>query len=246
MLFRSYDSQKQCYSDPRDSIKSKPTYAFLPSPTTTTELAERNNRQDKLNVGAQYIVADSKDKTKCIPAALTDLPYILSTKTFKYLKSKKNNVEPPLLLDLRTSGALGVISCEYDILKKFIRNIIFELSYYHAPEDVQFVFFFNKNKDTSEQKEIVENYKFLPHTNELFDDLSQFIFDDESAAIIFTKLLSIMDERSKASKKDDDDSGTNDKFTQIVCVVFDDYDIKKTGFSKHLPEVPKEDRKSVV
>ena len=30
------------------------------------------------------------------------------------------------------------------------------------------------------------------------------------------------------------------KQTQIVCIVFDDYNIKETGFSKFLPEVPKE------
>lgn len=49
-----------------------------------------------------------------------------------------------------------------------------------------------------------------------------------------------MNSRSNNKKEDSDESVSDGKLTQIVCVVFCDYDIKETGFSKFLPEVPKE------
>ncbi|MEE0264904.1 MAG: FtsK/SpoIIIE domain-containing protein, partial [Acutalibacteraceae bacterium] len=86
--------------------------------------------------------------------------------------------------------------------------------------------------------EKIKNYKYLPHVNELFEDASQFVFDEKSAAIAFGKLQAIMGERTKKSEDDDSESSTKEQYTQIVCIVFDDYDIKETGFSKYLPQPP--------
>lgn len=221
----------------------------------------------------------NEDKNKFL---LTELPYVFANKGvdlddkneiigFNYLRSD-DGCKPPLLVDLKSSGALGVISNDEEVSKNFVQHIIFELAYYHSPEDLQFVFLFDrkyekniknlekelaqlknnkKSKDEIIAKErelqlaktvlqdTFENYKYLPHTNELFDGASQFVFDKESSGLVFGQLLSIMNERTKI-KKEDDDEGSLPKQTQIVCVVFDDYDIKETGFSKFLPEVPKE------
>lgn len=181
---------------------------------------------------------------------LTDLAYTFANKGvdpednneiigFNYLRSD-DGTKPPLLLDLKSCGALGVISNDDQTSQNFIRHVVFELSYYHSPEDLQFVFFFNKEDDIAKQNEVLQNYKYLPHTNELFDGVSQFVFNKESSGIVFGQLLSIMNERTKTKKEDKDDNDINDKQTQIVCIVFDDYNIKETGFSKYLPEVPKE------
>lgn len=222
---------------------------------------------------------ETEDKNKFL---LTDLPYVFANKGidpsdnneiigFNYLRSD-DNCKPPLLVDLKSSGALGVISNDEQTSKNFVQHIIFELSYYHSPEDLQFVFFFdkkyddnikklakelaklkdegeNKNGIKAKEKEIqqakadlqdnLKNYKYLPHANELFEGISQFVFNKESSGIVFGQLLSIMNERSK-NKKDDEENLDCNKQTQIVCVVFYDYDIKETGFSKYLPEVPKE------
>lgn len=185
------------------------------------------------------------DKNKYL---LTDLAYNLANKGaspdgaaigFNYLRSS-GDTKPPLLLDLKSCGALGVISNNNELSHKFVRHVIFELSYYHSPEDLQFVFFFDEENELSRQNEVIENYKYLPHTNELFDGVSQFVFNKESAGVVFGNLLSIMNERA-ASKKDEENAEQSDeKFTQIVCLVFYDYDIKETGFSKFLPEVPVE------
>ena len=187
----------------------------------------------------------SEDKNKFL---LTDLPYVFANKGidlvdnkeiigFNYLRSDDGS-KPPLLVDLKSSGALGVISNDAHTTRNFVQHIVFELVYYHSPEDLQFVFFF----DSRYEEDILrlENYKYLPHTNELFDGVSQFVFNKESSGIVFGQLLSIMNERSKNKTDNDDEKGAEQKQTQIVCVVFDDYDIKETGFSKFMPEVPKE------
>lgn len=186
-----------------------------------------------------------EDKNKFL---LTDLPYVFANKGvdgedinevigFDYLRSD-DGTKPPLLLDLRSSGALGVVSNDLRTSYNFIQHIIFELAYYHSPEDLQFVFFFDKEENIQKQDAMIENYRYLPHANELFDGISQFVFDKKSSGLVFGQLLTIMNERS--STKADETDGESQKLTQIVCVVFYDYNIKETGFSKFLPEVPKE------
>lgn len=179
---------------------------------------------------------------------LTDLPYVFANKGvdsedvnevvgFNYLRSD-DGTKPPLLLDLRTSGVLGVVSNDDRTSRNFIQHIVFELAYYHSPEDLQFVFFFDREDDASRQNEVMKNYRYLPHANELFEGISQFVFDKNSSGLVFGQLLSIMNERSRNESEEGD--AVLQKQTQIVCIVFDDYDIKETGFSKFLPEVPKE------
>ncbi|MCL2808202.1 MAG: FtsK/SpoIIIE domain-containing protein [Coriobacteriia bacterium] len=190
----------------------------------------------------------NEDKNKFL---LTDLAYNFANKGidardrnevvgFNYLRSEDRS-KPPLLLDLQSSGALGVISNDADTSRNFVQHVIFELAYYHSPEDLQFVFFFDKEDDVAKQNEILQNYRYLPHSNELFEGISQFVFDKDSSGIVFGQLLSIMNERSKSKGEEkDEEEDTTQNLTQIVCVVFCDYDIKEIGFSKFLPEVPKE------
>ena len=204
----------------------------------------KNDRKLK-KMSPEEIVA--RDRNKFL---LTDLAYNFANKGvdskngdevlgFNYLRSDTGK-KPPLLIDLKDCGALGVISNNAETSHSFIQHVVFELAYYHSPEDLQFVFFFDKEKDINRQNEIVNNYKYLPHTNELFDGLSQFVFDKESSGLVFGQLLSLMNERNQVKTESDDSAPDNSKLTQVVCVVFYDYDIKETGFSKFLPEVPKE------
>ena len=188
---------------------------------------------------------------------------------FRYLKDYNNTDNlPPLLFELKNCGALGVITEKKpakdenaaggngvgtaenfngDPTENFIRHIVFELAYYHSPENLQFVFFFKRTDDIDERDRKIKNYKYLPHTNELFNNsLSQFVFDKNSAGDVYSALFGIMNERSGSIKTSDDkgDGGEEKKeepnFTQIVCIMFDDYDIKETVFSRFLPEPPKQ------
>lgn len=207
---------------------------------------------------------------------LSNLAYNLANKEdgtgFRFLKSD-GDTKPPMMVDLRSSGVLGVTYDKPETSLDFVRHVVFELAYYHAPEDLQFVFFFDRHYEKKiedlveeikalqkagsrsediakkeaelrrarkEKHDVFENYKYLPHANELFDGVSQFVFDKDSSGIVFGQLLSIMNQRAKNRADEDDEKAVAEKQTQIVCVVFDDYDIKETGFSKFLPEVPKE------
>lgn len=171
---------------------------------------------------------------------LSELPYYLSSKQFRYLQAEKNDQLPPLVLNLKNCGALGIIEPQKKYSAHFIEHIVFELAYYHTPEDLQFIFFFNRETDKKKQAAIIKNYRNLPHTNELFEDASQFVFDKDSAAIAFGKLQAIMGERTKTSEDDEEENKVAEQYTQIVCIIFDDYDIKETGFSKYLPKPPVE------
>lgn len=169
---------------------------------------------------------------------LSELPYFLSSKQFRYLQAENNGQLPPLVLNLKNCGALGLIESQKKYSVHFIEHLVFELAYYHTPEDLQFVFFFNREDDRKKQTDIIKNYRNLPHTNELFEDASQFVFDKESAAIAFGKLQAIMGERTKSTDENDEENKSTEQYTQIVCIIFDDYDIKETGFSKYLPKPP--------
>ena len=263
-------------SEHKDSISYQVQYKkigdrikiFIPSKKETKRQAEMSPEE-----------LSEENKNKFL---LTELPEIFANKGvdpqnprevigFNYLRSD-SGTKPPLLMDLKNSGALGVISNDEQTSRNFIQHVIFELSYYHSPEDLQFVFFFDrsyaekvknleneiqrlkeqkasadiikeklseKQQAKAELQKLIQNYKYLPHSNELFDGLSQCVCDKASAGLAFGQLLSIMNERSKDSKETDENT-VEPKHTQIVCVVFDDYEIKATGFSKFLPEAPKE------
>jgi len=228
----------------KDNIFYDIYYQMKPDGEGIDIILPSKKRQRKL----RKMTPEEREKYDRNKYLLTDLAYNFANKGrtsdddiigFNYLRSS-NDKKPPLLLDLKNCGALGVISDNDDLSQKFIRHLVYELSYYHSPEDLQFVFLFDEESDVSKQNRIIENYKYLPHANELFDGVSQFVFDKESSGNVFGQLLSIMNERA-ASKKDDEEAEQSDqKVTQIVCIVFYDYDIKESGFSKFLPEVPVE------
>ena len=209
-------------------------------------IPEKNKKKSKKTVEQ----IDEENNNKFL---LTDLAYNFANKGldgdevigFNYLRSMKKDIYgqdvlPPLLIDLKNCGVLGVISDNYEMSNDFIRYLVFELVYYHSPEDLQLVFFFNKEDDLGKRDEVVDNYKYLPHTNELFENMSQFVFDKESSGLVFGKLTSIMSERKKENASKENSDGNESKEPQIVCVVFDDYDIKESAFSRYLPEAPKE------
>lgn len=210
----------------------------------------KKKKKKKSKKGFQETTTDLKNQF-----LLTDLPYIFANTQesedsdgkvvqtgFKFLRDTSGKGEkPPLLIDLRNIGTLGVISRDNDISMQFIRHLAFEMAYYHSPEDLQMVFFFNKENNVGRQNEIVEDYLFLPHTNELFENLSQFVFDEKSAGDVFSQLQTIIAERAKSANPDDkEENAVPEKHTQIVCFVMDDYDIKEKAFSKYIPEAPVE------
>lgn len=164
----------------------------------------------------------------------------------------QNNVEyvyPPLVIDFKNCGALGCVDFG-DELTSLLDHIILELAAYHNPQDLQFVFFFSPKKKNDngtfevlnecDRQKRIQNYRCLPHFNELFDGISQFVFDEESAGIVFSKLESIMNERMLDQQAQDEEKIAFDKYRQIVCIFEYDYKLKEKAFSKYLPLPPKQ------
>lgn len=161
---------------------------------------------------------------------LCELPGIVSNK-YKNLKNA------PLLYSLKDKGALGVV--DYNVggaVSKsayFISRMIFELCYYHSPEDLQFVMFYNNEKNWNNIENLISRYKFMPHFRGLFPDKSQFVFDTESANLVMSSLLKIVGERDSKSE-----GNVARKTPHIVVIVFDEHGLKEHALAEYLPKAP--------
>jgi S-DNA-T family DNA segregation ATPase FtsK/SpoIIIE len=105
----------------------------------------------------------------------------------------------PLLYSLKNKGCLGIVDRQAGEVTSrsyyFISRMIFELCYYHTPEDLQFVVFFPPVRNWDKIEDLVNRYKFMPHFRGLFSDKAQFVFNKEDAHIVMSNLLSVMGER---------------------------------------------------
>lgn len=158
---------------------------------------------------------------------LSNLPNAISKK-YRYLTNA------PLLFSLKNCGALGIVSENKDEASGLLERMIFELCYYHSPEDLQFVMLFEKKKNWDDIEQCIRMYKFLPHFRGLFSGKSQFVFDSKSANSVFTSMLELMKERSDSRSS----SSSDRKFPHIVFVVYEEYGLKEHAFAEYLPEVP--------
>lgn len=146
----------------------------------------------------------------------------------------------PLLYSLRDKGALGIV--DYHIEEDwsnayyFTSRMIFELCYYHSPEDLQFIMFFDEQDSWRNIENAMNRYKFMPHFRGLFDDRSQFVFDSTSAGQVMGALLNIMNARAAETK-----SGSTAPVPHVVFVVFDEYGLKEHALAEYLPTPPEKD-----
>ncbi len=170
--------------------------------------------------------------------SLNNLPAVLSSR-FKYMDAA------PLLYSLKNKSALGVVDrninldCSY--AKYFISRMIFELCYYHSPEDLQFIVFFNEAYQWTGIENAMFMYKFMPHFRGLFDDKSQFVFDSHSASLVLGNLLTMMNNR----KANAAEGGEKASSPHIVFIVFNDFCLKEHAFAEFLPKVPENQEKAL-
>ncbi|MEE0954241.1 MAG: FtsK/SpoIIIE domain-containing protein [Eubacterium sp.] len=162
---------------------------------------------------------------------LCHLPSLIADQTH-------NLKNAPLLYSLNHKGALGIvdysIDSPYAYSRYFISRMVFELCYYHSPEDLQFVCFFNERHSWLEIEKTMNIYKFMPHFRGLFSDKSQFVFNQESAGMVLSSLLNIMGERKAAAS----DENAPDPLPHIVVLVFEEYGLKEHAFAEFLPKGP--------
>ena len=166
---------------------------------------------------------------------LSALPGVLSKK-YRFLENA------PLLYSLKHKSCLGIVDRSMDEAVSrsgyFISRMIFELCYYHSPEDLQFVLFFRDQKEWEEIENTINRYKFMPHFRELFSDKSQFVFDNDSSHMVMNSLLTMMNARKAASGESENGRGPH-----VVMVVFDDHGMKEHAFAEYLPKVPEDGAK---
>jgi S-DNA-T family DNA segregation ATPase FtsK/SpoIIIE len=159
---------------------------------------------------------------------LCDLPNNISER-YRYLE------RAPLLYSLKNKGALGIVDKGVDYVdsgaKYLLSQMIFELCYYHSPDQLQFVMFFKGETDRRAMDQALAQYKYLPHFRGLFEDKSQFVFDTKSAGTVLSNLFKIMNER-KMEKND------FSKEPHVVVIVFDDHGLKEHAFAEFLPKAP--------
>lgn len=151
-----------------------------------------------------------------------------------YIANKYKYMTAPLLFSFKNCGALGVVSTNNEKRNFLIERMIFELCFYHSPNNLQFVMMFPPTDDADIIERRIIPYKFLPHFRELLADRSQFIFNTESANAVFSKMLGIMGEREKDKSH----------LPHIIFIVYDEYDIKEHAFAQYLPEVPEDKYKN--
>lgn len=172
------------------------------------------------------------------------------------LRQRFSNLpKAPLLYSLKNSGVLGIVdptvtdgdpqllTASYSYI---IKRMIFDLCLHHSPEDLQFVMFFDRNTQKEQYRMITYDYRYLPHFNGLFSDISQFVFTEDSANAVFSRMLMIMNERSKGEDSNDENDETTSqnksesapKRPHIVFILFDEYHLKEHIFAQYLPVAP--------
>lgn len=177
----------------------------------------------KLNK-VELLLADELDENNAEDGThyLTNLPKFISDK-YHYMRSA------PLMFSIKDCGALGIIAMNSDYSDRIIHRMIFDLSFYHSPSDLQFVILFKPTEDRDMIEKCISQYKFLPHFRELFPDRSQFVFDATNANKVFSNMLNILGNRAENS---------DGNLPHIVFIVNEEYDLKEHAFAQFLPTLP--------
>ena len=218
--------------DKKDTVFSSASFALEGDSISITLPDDKEAKINRDAKGKKDAKIDKEANTnQDVDTYLSNLPNKIS-QSYKYLH------DAPLLLPLKGCGALGIVSEQKHLAMTLIQNIIFELCYYHSPEDLQFVAFFEEEDDWNKIENIIRNYKFLPHFRGLFEDKSQFVFDTRGAASVMSSLLRIMSERR--ARAGSSNAKNENSFPQIVFLVFAEHGLKEHAFAEFLPKVPED------
>ena len=199
----------------RDEVFSRETFSIV-------EQNEGVGRRTRVHL---HLEGDTDQPENISTASyLTNLPHAIA-KRYRYLKNTA------LLFSLKNCSCLGIVSDRDDTAKKFIAKMLFDLCYYHSPEELQIVMLFNRTNEYDVIEDSIKEYKFLPHFRELFNDKSQFVFNSESANLVFGSTLNILSQRE----------GAEQTSPHIVFVIYDEYSLKEHALASYLPKPPKDD-----
>lgn len=157
---------------------------------------------------------------------LIDLPYRISEK-YRYLSNA------PVFVDIVDCTVLGVVSENKSIdFIDFLEYFIFDLCYYHSPDDLQCILFFDEEDNWKEQERLISKFRYLPHFKELLDNLSSFVFNKEHAILVMNQLLKKLNDRKE---------NKDNKYPHIIVFLTEEYSFKKHPISQFLPNVLDDD-----
>lgn len=196
-----------------------------------SDLYYKNLGEDSFSVGKEH-GKDDKNAGKLI-----DLPADIA-ETYAYLD------EAPVMLSMLECSALGMVVQQSDAdFMPALDDILLDLCFHHAPDDLQCVILFPKDrKDEGEEasgagniflrQQAISRYKHLPHFRELLGDISPFVFDEESAHLVFNAVLEQLTKRKEA--------GEGARFPHVLLIVLEEYSLKRHMLSQYLPEYNKD------
>ena len=212
----------------REAIFSEAFFSIRTIGTKDTVSLYLNGEQWRIGTRRKGETPQKQENISFLPAEIA--------KRYRYLK------DAPLLYSLRNKGALGVLDCEIGLeagesygdqgsrAGYLVQRMIFELCYYHSPDNLQFVLFFPPAHSMEEIDVRIAQYKFMPHFHGLFSDRAQFVFDKVSAQLTFSGLLNI------ATSRREDKNGSN--LPHIVLILYDEYNLREHAFAELLPKPP--------
>ena len=158
-----------------------------------------------------------------------DQDYYLSNLPSFLAKKYEKMTNAPLLFSLKNCGTLGIVSQNMNACYLLVERMIFDLCFYHSPDDLQFVVLFPPTDNPGVIENHINYYKFLPHFRQLFDDRSQFVFDTQGANTMFSNMLNILSGR-----------GEGRRLPHIVFIVYEEYGLKEHALTQYLPKAPEE------
>lgn len=198
--------------------------------TDEEEEEKKKAKQQKKNKKQKQPVQPPADPKPKYTVNLTEIPGVIS-------RRYKNMKNAPLMYSLKNKGALGLVDINinemYSKGNYFIKRMIFELCYYHSPETLQFVIFFPYQRNLLEMEKYLAGIKCMPHFRGLFDDKSQFVFNSESANMVMSSMLTLMNHRAYSENADV-------QHPHIVFIVFEEFGLKEHAFAEFLPKAPEQ------
>ena len=137
-----------------------------------------------------------------------------------YAKTYKILEDAPVICDLKTNNAIGIIGQEENRFS-LLKNMIIDLCARHFYSDVEFFFLAN-----NEHKERIRWLRFLPYVQNNITHFRNIAYDDESKNRIFDYLYKELSNRQKEN---------NDK--QFIVFFYDECDFQVHPISKFINDL---------
>lgn len=215
--------------------------------------------------GVKIVLPEEISRNDLKIEPLISLPQVLANE-FQYIRLEVPTETTAFVYSLHDKGAIGICASpdfKYEKFKedssKLIDLILLDLCYHQSPENLQIILLFDRCEINADIDKKIKNYKFMPHFHGLFDDMSQFVFDQESANQIYGRMYKLMSDRAEKAKVNEDDKsnsenihnesigGTNICTPYVLFVIMEgeDYGLREHTFAEYLPSPPLEGKEYV-